>query len=235
MNPERWTAVDDYFVDLFSLHDDALRATLAASDAAGLPAISITAPQGKLLQLLAESIGAKRILEIGTLGGYSAIWLARGLLPGGSLVTLEFDPKHAELARANIAKAGLASSVEVVVGRAIETLPRLAPAFDLIFLDADKESYTEYLGESLRLSRPGTLIVADNVVRDGAVIDPASTDPRVQGIRRFNAAIAKLQYPADAGASGGGGRPGERRVSVTAIQTVGGKGYDGFAVARVLS
>ena len=214
---ETWSAVDDYFIDLLAPEDDALRAAREASDAAKLPAINVTAPQGKLLQLLALACGAKRILEIGTLAGYSAIWLARALPPGGRLVTLESVAKHAEVARANLARAGLADRVEVKLGAALSTLPTLSAPFDFIFIDADKEAYVEYLAASIALSRPGTLIVADNVVRDGAILDPDSPDARVQGIRRFNLALAA-----------------ERRITATAIQTVGGKGYDGFAVARVL-
>jgi predicted O-methyltransferase YrrM len=217
---EKWIAVDRYITDLFGASDAALEAALASSDAAGLPAINVSPPQGKLLMLLAKALGARKILEIGTLGGYSTIWLARALPPDGRLITLEFEPKHAEVARANIARAGFANSVEVRLGAAIETLPKLASEaagpFDFIFIDADKPSYPDYLDWSLKLSRPGTLIVADNVVRDGAVVDASSTDVLVQGIRRFNEKLAATP-----------------RVSATALQTVGVKGYDGFAMALV--
>ena len=173
MTQEQWTSVDDYIIDLFLPDDAALAATLAASDAAGLPQIAVSPAQGKLLMLLARSMGARNILEIGTLGGYSTIWLARALPPDGRLITLEYSPMHAEVARGNIARAGLADRVEVRVGRAADSLPQLAAEgrgpFDLIFIDADKPGYVEYLHWSLRLSRPGTLIIADNVVRGGDV------------------------------------------------------------------
>ncbi|MBO0700679.1 MAG: O-methyltransferase, partial [Zavarzinella sp.] len=187
---------------------------------AGLPAIHVAPNQGKLLHLLARIHGARNILEIGTLGGYSTIWLARALPPGGRLVTLESELKHADIARDNIARAGLSEVVELLLGPALETLPRLAREgrgpFDLIFIDADKPSYPDYLGWALKLSRRGSLIIADNVVRKGAVADPANTDPVVRGVRRFNERLAT-----------------EPRVSATAIQTVGSKGYDGFAIALV--
>jgi predicted O-methyltransferase YrrM len=222
MNQEQWSGVDRYFCDLLAPRDAALEAALAASAAAGLPPINVAPNQGKLLQLLARAQGARTILEIGTLGGYSTIWLARALPAGGRLVTLEADPKHAEVARANLARAGLAEIVEVRVGRAGETLPQLVAEkrgpFDLIFIDADKASYPEYFAWSLRLAHVGTLIIADNVVRNGAVADPHSTDPNVQGVRRFSALLAA-----------------EPRVSATAVQTVGSKGYDGFAVALVVA
>jgi predicted O-methyltransferase YrrM len=220
MPDESWIAVDHYLTELLVRPDAARDAALEASAAAGLPAISVPPCQGKLLHLLARLQGARAILEIGTLGGYSTIWLARALPAGGRLVTLEADPGYAAVARANLARAGLAGVVEVRVGPAQETLPRLAAEgggpFDLIFIDADKPSYPEYLVWALKLSRRGSLIVADNVVRGGAVADPDSTDPRVQGVRRFNELLAA--------------EPG---VSATAIQTVGGKGYDGFALALV--
>jgi predicted O-methyltransferase YrrM len=200
--------------------DASLEQALAACEAAGLPAISVTPNQGKLLMLLAIVQRTRSILEIGTLGGYSTIWLAKALPPDGRLVTLEIDPSYAELARANVARAGFDEIVDVRVGPALATLARLAAEgsgpFDLIFIDADKPSYPDYFHWSLKLSRPGTLIVADNVVRNGAVIDPASADESVQGVRRFNELLA-----------------GEPRVSATAIQTVGSKGYDGFALAVV--
>src|SRR5690606_23507526 len=200
--------------------DPVLDAVLAASEAGGLPAHNVAPNQGKLLMLLAQIQQARTILEIGTLGGYSTIWLARALPAGGRLITLEANPKHAEVARANIARAGLSDVVDLRVGRAIETLPQLtdqAP-FDLIFIDADKPSNPDYFTWALKLSRKGTLIIADNVVRDGAVIDADSDDPNVQGIRRFNELVAA-----------------EPRVSATAIQTVGSKGYDGFALILVTS
>ena len=216
----RWIEVDDYFAALFAPEDAALAAALAASDAAGLPSINVTANQGKLLTLLARLTGARRILEIGTLGGYSTIWLARALPPDGCVVTLEADRRHAEVARANIARAGFADRVEVRLGKALDTLPVLvaekAGPFELIFIDADKPNNPRYLEFALALSRPGSLIIADNVVRDGRVTDPRSRDPSVQGIRRFNELIAA-----------------EPRLSATAIQTVGGKGYDGFVLALV--
>jgi predicted O-methyltransferase YrrM len=220
MTQERWTAVDRYLTDLFVPPDPALEAALQASAAADLPAINVTPNLGKLLQLIARVRGARTILEIGTLGGYSTIWLARALPQGGRLITLESDPMHAEVAQANIARASLADVVELRLGRARETLPQLAAEgrgpFDLIFIDADKPSYPDYFAWSLKLSRRGSLIIADNVVRKGAVLDPASDDPVIQGVRRFNELLAA-----------------EPRVSATAIQTVGSKGYDGFAIALV--
>lgn len=222
MSHERWSAVDCYITDTLLTPDPDLEAALTASTEAGLPAISVSPNQGKFLQLLARSMGARNILEIGTLGGYSTIWLGRALPPDGRLVTLEFEPAHARVASDNITRAGLSGVVELRVGAALETLPQLAAErrgpFDFIFIDADKENYPGYFEWSLKLARPGTLIVADNVVRDGAVIDPASSDPRVQGVRRFHQAVAA-----------------ERRVSATAIQTVGSKGYDGFTLASVIS
>lgn len=222
MNQEQWTTVDRYFTDLLVAPDPSLDAALQASIDAGLPAIHVAPNQGKLLQLFARMIGAKKILEIGTLGGYSTIWMARALPAGGRLVTLEFDGKHAAVARSNIAHAGLAAVVEVRVGRALETLPKLAAEgagpFDLIFIDADKVGTAEYFAWALKLARVGSLIIVDNVVREGAVIDTASKDTGVQGIRRFNDALAV-----------------ERRVSATAFQTVGSKGYDGLAIALVIA
>jgi predicted O-methyltransferase YrrM len=217
---EQWTAVDRYFTELLVPPDPALEAALVASAEAGLPAINVAPNQGKLLQLLAKLQGAKRILEVGTLGGYSTIWLARALPADGRLVTLEAVPKHAEVARANIARAGLADVVEVRLGPALELLPTLADEgfgpLDLAFIDADKENNPEYFQWALRLSRPGSLIIVDNVVRGGSVIDAGSTDPDIQGVRRFNDLLAA-----------------ESRVEATAIQTVGAKGYDGFALAVV--
>ena len=220
MTQEKWTAVDRYLTDLLAPPDLALGAALKASAAAGLPPINVSPPQGKLLHLLARIQGARNILEIGTLGAYSTIWLARALPADGQLITLESDPRHAEVARENLARAGLASVVELRLGRALETLPQIAAEnrgpLDLIFIDADKRSNPEYLQWALRLARPGTLIVADNVVRGGTVADAASNDPSVQGVRRFLELLAA-----------------EPRVSATAIQTVGSKGYDGFALAVV--
>jgi predicted O-methyltransferase YrrM len=222
MNHEQWTAVDQYITDLLIPADPALEGALAASVAADLPAISVSPAQGKLLMLLAQLQGAQNILEMGTLGGYSTIWLARALPEGGRLVTLEADPKHADVARKNLASAGLDSVVEVRLGRAAETLPQLVAEgrgpFDLIFIDADKPSYPEYFGWALKLARRGSVIIADNVVRKGAVADPASTDPNVRGVRRFNELVAA-----------------EPRLSATVIQTVGSKGYDGFTLARVIA
>ena len=220
MGAETWNAVDEWLAGAMRLDDDILVRALAASREAGLPEIAVSAPQGRLLQLLAAQAGARRILEIGTLGGYSGICLARALPPGGKLVTLELDPRHAGVARGNFAMAGLADRVEVRVGRALETLAALerdkVPPFDFTFIDADKVSSAEYVDFAIRLSRPGAWIVLDNVVRGGAVLLADSPDPSVQGVRR---AIAML-----------GGDP---RVEATAIQTVGAKGYDGFALALV--
>lgn len=220
MDKQLWTAVDEYTTGLLMSPDPVLEATLAASDAAGLPTISVSPSQGKLLMLLAQLAGASRILEIGTLGGYSSIWLARALKPGGRLITLEANPKHAEVARANIAHAGLASVVEVRLGDARAGIQQLAAEgaapFDLIFIDADKESIPHYLEWSLKLSHRGSLIIVDNVVRDGALIDAKSKDASVQGARRMHDMLAA-----------------EPRVSATTIQTVGSKGYDGFTLALV--
>ena len=220
MSQEQWTAVDRYITDLLVPSDPALDAALEHSAAAGLPAIHVSPNQGKLLQILALVQGARMILEIGTLGGYSTIWLARALPPGGRLITLESVPEHAKVARANLARAGLSDVVELRIGQALDTLRELVAEgrgpFDLIFIDADKPGYPDYFAWALRLSRRGSLIIGDNVVRKGAVIDPASSDPNVQGVRRFNQLLAA-----------------ERRVSATALQTVGSKGHDGFAIALV--
>lgn len=210
MNDERWADVDRYLTALFA------RGGPALPREPQLPAHEVSALQGKLLELLARMQGARRILELGTLGGYSTLWLARALPPDGRLVTLEANTAYAEVARANIARAGLTQVVELHVGPALETLARLEGAFDFVFLDADKRSNPEYLAWALRLSRPGTVIVADNVVRAGAVIEAGSRDPTVQGVRRFLELVAA-----------------EPRVDATVIQTVGAKGYDGFAVALV--
>jgi len=220
MSQQLWTAVDTYICDTLIPQDALLDAVLRENAIAELPAMDVAPNQGKLLHLIARIQGAKRILEIGTLGGYSTIWLARALPPDGRLVTLEFEPKHAEVAAANIANAGLSDVVEIRVGPALDTLAKLhqegcAP-FDLIFIDADKPNNPGYLEWSLRLSRPGTVIIGDNVVRDGAVTDPANPDPRVQGVRQF------IQMMAD-----------DPRLDATALQTVGSKGYDGFTLAVV--
>ncbi|MBJ7000912.1 O-methyltransferase [Streptomyces griseofuscus] len=216
-----WDDVDDYFINTLSPDDEALRAALRENDAAGLPPIGVTAAQGKLLQLLAQVQGARAILEIGTLGGYSTIWLARALPEDGRLVTLEYSARHAEVATRNIARAGLDRVAQVRVGPALESLPKLAdenPApFDLVFIDADKANNAHYVEWALRLTRAGSLIVLDNVVRGGRVADPGTTDPDVVGTRAAIELIAS--HP---------------RLSGTAIQTVGTKGYDGFALIRVL-
>jgi predicted O-methyltransferase YrrM len=225
---QRWTAVDGYIAEHLLPADAALDAAVADSVAAGLPPISVTPNQGKLLQLLARMQGARSILELGTLGGYSTIWLARALPAGGRLITLEAEPRYAEVAQANIARAGLSELVELRVGPALQTLPELhaegAGPFDLIFIDADKQNYPGYFEWALRLSRPGTLIVGDNVVRDGAILDPDADDPTVgnegiRGVRRFYE-LAGAQVE-------------QGSVSATAIQTVGAKGYDGFALVLV--
>ncbi len=220
MSQDQWTAVDQYITELFVPPDAALDAALQASTEAGLPPINVAQNQGKLLHILARSGGARSILEIGTLGGYSTIWLARALPPGGKLITLEADPKHAEVARKNVARADLADVAEVRLGKALETLPQLAAEglapFDLVFIDADKENTPAYFDWALKLTRSGSLIITDNVVRKGEVINAASDDASVQGIRRFNAALAA-----------------EPRVTATMIQTVGGKGHDGLAFAIV--
>ncbi|MBA3314226.1 MAG: O-methyltransferase [Planctomycetaceae bacterium] len=220
MSAELWNQVDRYFIDALLPSDPVLEAAVAASAAAELPPISVSPAQGKFLHLLARITNARNILEIGTLGGYSTIWLARALPSHGRLLTLEADPRHAEVALANIERAGLSEIVELRRGLAMETLPRLASEglspFDLIFIDADKESTPEYFDWAIQLSRPGTVIVVDNVVRNGAVIDPHSDDTSVQGIRRFMERIAT-----------------DTRVTATALQTVGSKGYDGFAIAVV--
>jgi predicted O-methyltransferase YrrM len=217
-----WTKVDDYLTGLLAPSDAALNAALAASDAAGLPPHNVAPNQGKLLLLLAQLQGARKILEIGTLGGYSTIWLARALPQGGRVITLEANAKHADVARANLARAGLADVVELRLGPALDSLRRLAAEgqgpFDVIFIDADKPNNPDYFAWALKLAKRGTLIIADNVVRNGAVADPASTDPNVIGVRRFTAIVAA-----------------EKRVSATAIQTVGSKGYDGFALIRVIA
>lgn len=213
---EVWEAVDDWVEARFVPEDPALEGALAAADAGGLPAIQVSAAQGRLLQLLVSISAARTVLEIGTLAGYSTIWLARGLPAGGRVVTLEIDPHHAQVAAANLEAAGLADVVDVVVGPAIDSLQRLTQAFDLVFIDADKPSTPDYFTEAVRLSHPGTVIVVDNVVRDGAVADAGSQDPGVLGIRAFAELVAA-----------------NPRLRGTAIQTVGRKGYDGFAIVVV--
>jgi predicted O-methyltransferase YrrM len=220
LEQKHWSAVDDFLVAKLVKPDAALNRALADSDRGGLPAINVSPCHGKLLNLIARMIGARRILEIGTLGGYSTIWLARALPSSGRLITLEFSQKHADIARANIERAGLLDRVDIRVGRALDTLPVVAressEPFDLIFMDADKESNRDYLDWAVKLARPGSVIITDNVVRDGQVIDEASGDRMVAGTRRFLDALAD-----------------EPRVSATAIQTVGSKGWDGFTIALV--
>jgi predicted O-methyltransferase YrrM len=222
---ELWSAVDRYINDLLVPQDQALQAALQDAVEAQLPPIAVTPAQGKLLELLARMVGARKILELGTLGGYSTIWLSRALAPGGRLVTLEAEPRFAEIARANIERAGFGEVVDLRIGQALETLPQLAQEnagpFDLIFIDADKNNYPGYLEWSLELSRPGTLIIGDNVVRDGRVLDPDAGDPSggnalIKGVRRFYELVAA-----------------EPRLRATAIQTVGEKGHDGFVLALV--
>ena len=220
MAENNWTEVDRFIADLFVNSDPALDAALAASEKAGLPAIEVSPAHGKLLMLLAKMVGARKILEIGTLAGYSTIWMARALPKDGRLISLEASAKHAKVAGKNIANAGFADIVDIRVGPALDALPKLLAAgeapFDLFFLDADKPNNPVYFEWALKLSRPGSVIVADNVVRYGALIDDESADPNVKGVRNFMEIVAR-----------------EKRVSATAIQTVGLKGHDGFAIARV--
>lgn len=213
---EIWTAVDDYYDGLILEPDSALDAAMAANREAGLPPIDVTPAQGRFLHLLARGVGARRILEIGTLGGYSTIWLARAVLPEGSVVTCEIDPDRAALARANVDRAGLAEAVEIRTGPALDTLAALSGPFDLVFVDADKPGNADYLAATIPLTRPGGVILVDNVVRDGRVVDPGDDGPDVVGTRRFAEALAA-----------------ESRVDATMIQTVGRKGYDGFVLAVV--
>jgi predicted O-methyltransferase YrrM len=221
MNQDQWTAVDRYFTERLLPADPVLEAALEASAAAGLPSINVSPVQGKFLHLLALTKGASRILEIGTLGGYSTIWLARALPIGGRLVTLELEPKHAVVARANLDRAGLRERVEIRLGPATESLAQLqaegVEPFDLIFIDADKPNNPAYLKWALKLARRGSLIVVDNVVREGEILDPASADPNVQGTRALFELLSA-----------------EPRLASTAIQTVGSKKYDGFAMAVVI-
>lgn len=222
MHQDQWNAVEKYVADLLAKSDPHLTTALAASAKAGLPSIQVSPVEGKMLMILAQAVGAKRILEIGTLGGYSTIWLARALSKDGRLITLEADPKHAEIARANIANAGLAKRVEVREGLALNLLPQLNARrdgpFDLTFIDADKQNTWDYFDWAVKLSRPGSLIVVDNVIRHGALVDAGSADTNVHGMRRFCETVAK-----------------DKRVNASVIQTVGSKGYDGFAVAVVVS
>ena len=216
MSRETWTAFDAYIEEKLFAADAVLEGALAASDAAGLPAIAVSPAYGKLLHILALSIGAKRIVEVGTLGGYSTIWMARALPDGGRLTTLEIDPHNAEVARKNIARAGLTDKVDILLGPALTSLQSLDGPFDLAFIDANKNQNPEYFAAALDRTRPGGLIIVDNVVRDGRVLNGASDDADIKGVRRLFD---------DMGA--------EPRVTVTAIQTVGAKGYDGLAIARV--
>ena len=222
MTRKTWQAVDAYYGELFGLSDAVTEGVLAASDAGGLPAIQVSPLQGRLLMMLAQMSNARRILEIGTLGGYSTIWLARGLPSDGRLVTLEFEPRHAKVAQANIAQAGFSAQVDVRLGKAADSLAAMIAAgeapFDLVFIDADKAGYPAYLEASLRLVKPGSILVADNMVREGAVADAKSRDASVRGVRKFNEIVAR-----------------DKRLCATAIQTVGEKGYDGFVIARVLA
>ena len=220
MSDTAWTAVDNYIVGHLLGTDPALDAALAANEAGGLPAIDVSAAQGKMLHLLARMAGARRILEVGTLGGYSTIWLARALPEGGRLVTLELDPHHAEVARGNIVAAGLVDKVDIRVGPAVETLDAMIAAdegpFDFIFIDADKPSNVAYFRAAIALGRPGTTIIVDNVVREGGVLDADSDDDRIQGTRALFEAVAA-----------------EPRLSATAVQTVGAKKWDGFLLAML--
>jgi predicted O-methyltransferase YrrM len=221
MTPEIWAAVDEYFGGLLVEEDAALKEAVETSAAAGLPPIQVSPAQGKFLHLLARMISARNVLEIGTLGAYSTIWLARALPEDGRVVTLEVNPKHAELSLRNIARAGLANKVDLRLGKALETLPQLEAEgrgpFDLIFIDANKSDMPEYFAWALKLAHRGSVIVSDNVVRKGAVLDTNSADPDIQGVRRFAEMAGK-----------------EKRVSSTVLQNVGGKGYDGFAVSLVI-
>ena len=216
MNQTTWESVERYLSEHVVRPDTVFNVVRESSKAAGLPDIAVSAAEGKQLYLMARMMGAERILELGTLGGYSTIWLASALPPGGKVVTLEYNPKHAEVARANIARAGLANKVEVMTGAALDILPTLSGPFDFFFIDANKDGYPEYFRWAVRLSRPGSVMVFDNVVRDGKVIDAKSTDSLVRGVRALHDAIAA-----------------EPRVTATAIQTVGSKGYDGYVVAMV--
>lgn len=220
MDPKIFEDVDLYISNLFEKHDEVLAATEQSTTDAGIPQISISPNQGKFLQLLARLSNAKKILEVGTLAGYSTIWLARALPKDGRLITLEFDPKHAAVAQKNINRAGLDGIVDIRIGKALDTLPQLAAEgagpFDMIFIDADKTPYKEYFDWALKLSRPGTLIVADNVIREGKVLQKDNPDEMVSGVKRFNEALAA-----------------NTAVTATIIQTVGVKEHDGMALAIV--
>ncbi|MBX6360387.1 O-methyltransferase [Pseudacidobacterium ailaaui] len=218
MSKKKWTAVDNYLHSTLVPSDPALDAALETMQRAGLPQIQVTASQGKLLHLLARLQGAKKVLEIGTLGGYSTIWLARALRPGGKLITIEADPKHARVATENIARAGLSAKVEVRQGKALAILPELTGPFDLIFIDADKRNNPRYFEWALKLSRKGSLIFVDNVIREGEILDTNSTDPDLRGTRKLFQKMAT-----------------DPRVIATAQQTVGSKGHDGFAMALVIA
>ena len=217
-----WESVEQYLDNVLVMQDSALKDGLAAAETAKLPAIQVSSGQGKFLQLLARILGARNILEIGTLGGYSTIWMARALPEGGKIITLEADPKHADVARKNFARAGVETKVELRLGKALDTLPQIASEgrgpFDMFFIDANKSNMPEYFEWSLKLARTGSVIIADNVVREGAVLDANSKDADIQGIRRFLEMVGK-----------------EKRVSGTALQTVGTKNYDGFALILVTS
>jgi predicted O-methyltransferase YrrM len=217
---ETWAAVDRYFGELLAPEDEALKECMEANRHAGLPSIDVPALLGKFLDMMVRISGARNVLEIGTLGGYSTIWLARALPAGGTVATLEIDPRHAEIARRNLERAGVLDRVEITIGPALETLSTLyegsAKPFDVVFIDADKKSLPEYLDWSLKLSHPGTIIIADNVVRDGKVLDPESADPDIRGVRRMTEMMAT-----------------NPRLSATAVPTVGARGYDGFAIAVV--
>jgi predicted O-methyltransferase YrrM len=220
MSDEMWGKVDAYFTELFKAEDSNLQDARHSAAAAGLPDIAISPMLGRTLHVLVRLVGARRVLEIGTLGGYSTIWMARALPDDGELLTLEYAPAHAAVARANLERAGLGAKVTIIEGDALHSLARMTesgqPPFDMVFIDADKENYVAYLDYAIRLCRPGALIIADNVVRAGRVLDPASTDTMVQGIRAFNAALSA-----------------DPRIEATALQTVGAKGYDGLAMAVV--
>lgn len=222
MNQDVWNAVDHHFGEAFHPSDDALEAALQASAAAGLPQIAVAPNQGRLIEILARLTGAKKILEVGTLGGYSTIWLARALPPGGVVVTVEYEPKHARVASANIDRAGLSNRVDIRVGAGLDVLPKLhgegAGPFDLSFIDADKANIPAYFDWAVRMSRRGSVIVVDNVTRGGAIVDPANHQPDVEGVRRFTEVAAR-----------------DDRVILTALQTVGVKGYDGLAIALVVA
>jgi predicted O-methyltransferase YrrM len=219
MSQDLWNAIDSYITDQVVHEDDVLRAATQASADSGLPQIAVAPNQGKLLFLLAKLVGARRILEIGTLAGYSTIWLARGLMRGGTVVTLEKDEKHASVAGENFRRAKLTRVIDLRVGNALDTLPKLprTPRFDLAFIDADKANIPDYFGWALKMTRKGGLIIVDNVVREGAILDEKTDDANVQGVRKLNEMLAR-----------------EKRVSATTIQTVGAKGHDGFTVALVM-